>query len=1349
MAPRNREGVFAGVILLLLCVCCFAEIPVTGRVLDHGKKPVANAEVSIVPLQNPLQRAQPEMHSSGKPAAVALTVTDASGFYRLQSPAAGLWLLRIDARGYVPTESLLNPLLEEYDAGEAVLDTDAGFVISVLDQQKKAVEGALVRIEDADQKDFYVTKPWKRAVRTALSAADGKARLPHAAGESVLLSVSADGFNLEERQRLQASTFSITLVAGSRQSMRVIDAGGNAVSGVLLALGESRHPVDISDEKGMIHAFVAPGASVPALLFAPDARNYQWNWNVTPQPSKELNIRLPQRSRISGGIVDAQDGQTVKNAVVWTTNERWNQSMVTGGKYVMSAPPGSGDLRCAAEGYAEKTIRNMTIPPGETEFTIALDPAAMLDGVVLDPEQKPIPNAQLRLDRGSRWGGRARYYNQLARTLRARKDGTFHIPQLDAKAAYKLTAVAPGLCTASQEFDFTTGARIRKGVRLELKTGSAALGVVVDASNRGVPGATIIVRQSAVEESDAAMASIGTPELSQTASDANGAFHLSGLPPGKVDLEISAHGFATRRIAGIDISPKSEPQDLGRITLKPGVVLMGRILDMQKRAVAGAQIRVGPADPNGAMYALEAKDPDAVSSMDGSFQIADQNEGEHVDVLVTREGYLDLELPAAVVSGTQPLILTLKTASRVSGKILNENGQAIAGAAVNLMRTRNGAYGRREEESDAEGSFLFKDVSPETYSLFVKAAGWQDATWPGVNVTEGKDVSGLKIVLAPEALLEGAVTTTDGSPAIGAIVEMMVQNERFNSGQRSQATTDGSGAYQLHGLKPGATTIQVTHEQYPRLAKEIEIRSGSNHVDFRLSGGNNVSGRVIDETGAAVAGVSVSIALQPRFVQATSDESGIFLLKGIPDGDQHLRVEKEGMFAAQEDITVHVAGASVEGLTITMLSGAEISGSVTGVDAEKLAQVIIEAYDMRSGYRQTRVDHEGSYKLPGISPGHWHLNASLPGGGKHATGDVEIEQGMRQARLDLKFGGGIKLSGTVLRAGEPQAALNVYVEGKEVDSYGSSTTDFAGRFEADGLERGVHTITVSNGSGALRYSQQVDLQQDEEAIVIRIPETHIRGRIIDASDGSPIAGASLSISSSKDEGWSPSNTVSAMDGTFEFRNIGDGEWKVEAKKDGYAAATQNLQLQPDQDVDNMDFSLQPTEGIILLVHLSGGGIPDRITYATLDLSGNSIGTGNIAVGEGGRIKLGSVPAGKWEVLLKAINSTTASLSVSVPQQGPIEITLPPVCSLHVKVPELAAGRIVGKALFTNSEGKIYRDPNPYMQVVPQEREFYSGDIQVYLPPGTWTVRASAPDGRSWSGTATISPTTPGELSLSN
>ena len=587
---------------MFLCLSCFAEIPVTGRVLDHSKKPVANAEVTIVPLQNPLQRAQPEMHSNGKPAAVALTLTDASGFFRLQSPAAGLWLLRIDARGYVPTESLLSPLLKEYDAGEAVLDTDAGFVISVVDQQKKAVEGALVRIEDAEQKDFYLNKPWKRAVRTGLTAADGKARLPHAAGESVLLSVSAEGFNFEERQHVQASTFSITLAAGSRQSLQVLNRSGDAASGVLLALGESRHPVDISDEKGMIHAFVAPGASLPALLFAPDARNYQWNWNVTSQPSRELTFRLPQRSRISGGIVDAQSGQTIKNAVVWTTAERWNQSMATGGKYVMSEPPGSGDLRCAADGYVEKTIRNLTITPGELEFTLALDPAAELDGVVLDAAQKPIPNAELRLDRGSRWGGRARYYNRLARTLRARKDGTFHIPQLDVKAAYKLTAMAPGLSAASQEFDFTTGARIRNGVRLELKTGSAALGVVIDASNRGVPGATIIVRQSAAEESDAWMASNGTLEVSRAASDANGAFHLNGLPPGKVDLEISAHGFATRRIAGIDISPKSEPQDLGRITLKPGVVLMGRILDTQKRAVEGAQIRVGPADPNREMY---------------------------------------------------------------------------------------------------------------------------------------------------------------------------------------------------------------------------------------------------------------------------------------------------------------------------------------------------------------------------------------------------------------------------------------------------------------------------------------------------------------------------------------------------------------------------------------------------------------------------------------------------------------------------------------------------------------------------------------------------------------------------
>ncbi|HSP07383.1 MAG TPA: carboxypeptidase-like regulatory domain-containing protein, partial [Acidobacteriota bacterium] len=149
------------VFLGFLCAVCFAEIPVTGRILDQKHKPVPGAQVTVFPIPNPLQRSQAELHSGGQPAAVARAEADAAGAYRLTAPGPGLWILRVDAPGFVPTETVLSPLLEAYDAGDTLLDADAGLRVQLTDARQKPVPGALVRIEDQNQSDFMIGKLWK------------------------------------------------------------------------------------------------------------------------------------------------------------------------------------------------------------------------------------------------------------------------------------------------------------------------------------------------------------------------------------------------------------------------------------------------------------------------------------------------------------------------------------------------------------------------------------------------------------------------------------------------------------------------------------------------------------------------------------------------------------------------------------------------------------------------------------------------------------------------------------------------------------------------------------------------------------------------------------------------------------------------------------------------------------------------------------------------------------------------------------------------------------------------------------------------------------------------------------
>lgn len=1337
------------VLLTLVCVPCFAEIPISGRIVDQKKMPVAKAEITLTPILNPLQRAQPEMYTQGRSAAIALSVTNQTGNYKLQAPSAGLWMLRVDAAGFVPIEFVLTPLLEDYDSGDVTLAKDEGLDVQVLDPARKPVEAALVRVEDEDQRDFYMNKPWKRAVRTSATGKDGKAHLPRAGGESLLISVSADGYNFAELHNIHGSMITIPLAPGTKQTVQVTEMGGASVPGVLLALGEAGHPVDISDAKGEVKAAIERGKSAKAMLYSPDGRVYRWNWIGAEPTDKPVVIRLPKRTGIRGRVIDAETAEVIKSAFVWDTGQRWNHSDTTNGDYHLTLPAGSTWLRCKAAGYAEKNFPDFIVAPdAETEMTIALQPASAIEGVVLDPEGQPVANAELFLEAGMRFRGQIRYFPYLARKLRAKQNGTFRISELDVKRVYRITARSQSFANASAEFDFAKGAQSVKGIRLQFKAGLSATGVIVDASDVPIPGAVIKVFESAVESSSFMMP-MDTPELRSTTADENGAFHLEGLAPGKFDLEISAPRFATKRVPGVEVKPQNGPQDFGRIALDAGFILMGRVQDQQKHPIQGAQIRIGPPDPNGFTGRLVNHDPDAVSSDDGSFQIADQSDGAKVDISVTHEGYLDLELSATTISGAQPLLLTLSAASQISGKIVNESGQPISGAAVTLMQMSRGnlmATGNDANSQD-DGSFVLKTVSADTYSLAVKAPGWQDTLEQGVVVVEGKDTTGLKIVLKPEALLEGMVTTPEGKAAIGALVEMSVQNERFNRGQRSSATADGEGNYQLHGLKPGTVNIQVSLEEYPRLVKEIDIKEGSNHMDFQLAGGNDISGRVIDETGAPVATAYVTLFMTGNIKPAITDNNGVFTLKGVPDGDYQLRIDAEGLAPDDEKNMVHVAGAPVQGLIVQMHHGTELTGNIIGLNPDQFSQVEVEVWKMPSYYFHTHVDAKGMYRFAGLAAGRWSVTGTLAGGSS-ASAEISLEPGMKQASLDLKFGEGLKLKGIVLRGNDPQPGLQIEVSGKDTDSGGYSSTDAAGKFQIDGLQRGIHTITVYSNNGKLNYKQTVDMGQGEQEIVIRIPESHIRGKVTDASDGSVLAGVSITVLSTTSEMESPSATTSSADsGAFEIPNIASGDWKLSFKKDGYAPAVQTIHLEADQEMDNVNVALQPAEGLTLQVQMAGGQPPARVVVAPLDAAGNALFIADYATGEAGRVHLKSLPAGKWELLAYIYGSAVTDIDVTVPQSNPVVVVLNPGGTVHIHVPAIASEKIIAKATFKSPEGKIYRTPNTWIQQVRSEFDVYSGELEQTLPAGSWTVEVTAPDGRKWSGNTSITAQSSTDLTL--
>ena len=111
-----------------------------------------------------------------------------------------------------------------------------------------------------------------------------------------------------------------------------------------------------------------------------------------------------------------------------------------------------------------------------------------------------------------------------------------------------------------------------------------------------------------------------------------------------------------------------------------------------------------------------------------------------------------------------------------------------------------------------------------------------------------------------------------------------------------------------------------------------------------------------------------------------------------------------------------------------------------------------------------------------------------------------------------------------------------------------------------------------------------------------------------------------------------------------------------------------------------------------------------------------------------------MPPGSWLLLIEADQSAPATVPAPVP--GPaVHVVLPPAGKLSVQVPGLKVDAKVG----LSSGGGVYRGFD-WDGRVRSEWDLDGGARSFdRLPAGVWQVTARAADGRSWSGTATVTP----------
>lgn len=417
------------------------------------------------------------------------------------------------------------------------------------------------------------------------------------------------------------------------------------------------------------------------------------------------------------------------------------------------------------------------------------------------------------------------------------------------------------------------------------------------------------------------------------------------------------------------------------VWLEPQVRYSGRVTDAAGRPVAGAEVRLlGAGAGDAALLPMAGR---FTSGPDGTFSFVAPDgavlEARHPDHAPGR-AQVDF---AARVSRKVTVVLGARAddepgRSSVSGRVLAA-GAPVEGALVTARRQRGRGPGSAEEEaqgqalSAADGAFSVPELQGGPWLLTATHAGHA----PGRAVGVRAGATGVLLELSPG----GAVSGTVRERGTGRPVAPFTVGVRRASGfgrrfpPRSVTVVDAAGHFEIDGLDPGASLLQVSapgHAPSAELEVLVPEPPGVARVDVELSAGGRLTGRVVERgtlrplPGArlAVEGEDAPAALLGAWAGSMTGPEGRFELAGLPSRPLSIFVAAEGHHGRILSGVQVPDGGEAGPLTVEL--GPVTEGEDPRIELAGIGAVLERT---RGGLRIARVMPGGGAAEAGLLPG--------------------------------------------------------------------------------------------------------------------------------------------------------------------------------------------------------------------------------------------------------------------------------------------------------------------------------------------------------------------------------------------
>jgi hypothetical protein len=658
----------------------------------------------------------------------------------------------------------------------------------------------------------------------------------------------------------------------------------------------------------------------------------------------------------------------------------------------------------------------------------------------------PVPNAKVGFSTAA-----------ASRATLTDADGRF---ALDAPGIARLTVTKAGY--ARREVALQPG---RVVVDVRLARTAVLSGFVV--APTGDPAVGVIVRAEVLASDGRSSSTVAT-----SITDDRGEFRLSGLADGRVVVSVLAIGPRTTTVyfPGVESISDAEVFELeagaeidrlnlalpatydppnfvdGGVTFSPpmsqrppaqgdpAAVVRGRVVSATGGVVAGATVRLTqPARREGAS---------TQSDRDGRFAFGAVAPGPFF-VAASKTGYSTdappIGRPITVTATGADAELTLIPWGSVTGRVLDELGEPVQGAAVQLLRVQFRDGARRlvsaggSRTTDDRGAFRLFGVTPGQYLLSASASdvstselpGYVRTYYPGVadpassafftiGPSQVQSSADITLVRQRTVRVSGIVRDAQGKPGLVGSLNLIPSQSASLLAAGVGARVGDNGAFEFPNVPAGRYVIQAYRGTRNRSTEGefgvLSISVGDQDLEgltVQATAGSAIVGRLSfigatpgaapSRAGIDIEAVPVDPDLSPLGGRATAEirQDWTFSMSGIsgprriavtrtPPGWAVREIRVRGLDVTDQPVAFGTAAQSADDVEVVLTDRVtQILGRVRGVEGRAIAGVTAIAfaptrdrwYSQSRYMRAIAVREDGRFTVEGLPPGSYYVAA--------------------------------------------------------------------------------------------------------------------------------------------------------------------------------------------------------------------------------------------------------------------------------------------------------------------------------------------------------------------------------------